>query len=188
MAKIKNNLLITGISGIIGESIAFRQKAGKTFLVKARRSHQVTMTQKYMAAQARFQASVVYAKRVVKDSAAKSLYASKTVDGQTAFNLALSDAYHSPVVSEIITENYHGGIEDLINIKATDNFKVAKVTLSIFGSDGSLLETGPASDLGNELDWTYIVKASNTVLAGTRIIATAADLPGNTHSIEVILP
>ena len=177
-----------GISGPIGELVAFRQRAGKTFLVKARRSHPVTRSEKYLAAQARFKSSVAYAKMVVRDPALKSLYTSKIADGQTAFNLALSDAYYSPVVSEINAENYHGAAGDLIKIRATDNFKVDNLTISIFGSDGTLMETGPARDLGNELDWIYIVKASNAILAGTRIIATAADLPGNTHSIEVVLP
>jgi hypothetical protein len=73
-----------------------------------------------------------------------------------AHNVAIADALHAPVVEIIQTENYTGKKGDPIGIRATDNFKVACVVLSIHDRNSVLLEEGKAVVHENdENEWIY---------------------------------
>ena len=187
MAQNKENVLTIGLSGSIARLLTFRQSAGKTVVSKKRRSTPASQSDKAVAVRAKFSSSIAYAKIAIKDPANKAYYKSKAAIGQSAFNMAFSDAFTPPEVNHIDTANYHGAGADTITIQATDQFKVVTVKVSIRGNDGTILEEGFAVQQANTVDWLYTAKSANASLAGSRISAVATDLPGNTHSLDVTL-
>jgi hypothetical protein len=50
-----------------------------------------------------------------------------------------------------------------------------------------LIEEGTAFENGDGLNWVYVAKAANDAVAGSTIIATATDLPGNEGCLEVVV-
>jgi hypothetical protein len=65
-------------------------------------------------------------------------------------------------------------------VKATDDFKVASVSIAIYNVDGSLVEQGNAVQQPNKEKWLYTATADNTSPSGDKIVIRAYDLPGNT--------
>ena len=188
MAKVKDNVLMKGLSGTIGRQLTYRQIGGKTFVSKYQRPPSVAATEKKVAAQTKFGMATAYARRVVKDPEVKALYQAVVKGGQRAFNIAVIDALHAPVVESIQAENYHGQIGDPIIVHATDDFKVAVVLVSIYNQAGVLIEEGNAILQDNEeKNWLYIVQRENTEYTGSKIKAVAADLPGNMTTLSIEL-
>jgi hypothetical protein len=85
------------------------------------------------------------------------------------------------------TDGYTGKINDAIIIKATDDFKVAAVTVTINLPSGVLLESGSAAYDANAMMWKYTATKANTTLAGTKIKVTAIDVPKNEASMEKVM-
>ncbi len=84
---------------------------------------------------------------------------------------------------------YHGVIGDIIRVHATDDFQVIKVTITITGADGVVIEEGDAID-GRPArinQWEYKAVATNPTLKGTKIMAVAYDRPGNKGMAEIVL-
>jgi hypothetical protein len=187
MAEAKDNILTRGFSGTISKLLTFRQRAGRTFVGKSRRAGSGLFTDKVAAVRLRFLASIVYAKRAIKDPATKAMYYAARQDGQTAYNVAFADAFLAPKVNSIDTGNYHGAAGDTILVNATDDFKVTGVAVSIHNAAGDLVEEGDAVMDINETDWLYTAKQANAALAGSTVTAVAKDLPGNSTSFSVNL-
>jgi hypothetical protein len=87
----------------------------------------------------------------------------------TAYNLAMSDIAHPPVIHRILCK------DDRILVNASDEVKVEKVTVSLQDKKGSILETGNASQVKKDW-WEY---TPQTQVEGRRITASAWDIPGN---------
>jgi hypothetical protein len=187
VAQNKDNVLTKGLSGSFGKTMSFRQKAGKTIVAKLPRPRTAAPSDKALAVRKKFLSSLAYGKIAIRDLATKAYYKSKAADGQSAFNMAVADAFSPPEVTHIDTTNYHGVSADSITVQANDLFKVVSVKVSIKGSDGTLLEEGLAAQQANTVDWLYTAKGANASVAGSKISAVATDLPGNTHSLEVTL-
>jgi hypothetical protein len=87
---------------------------------------------------------------------------------KTAYNFALSDWFHSPVIHRIERR------EGCILVEATDNVMVSKVRVKVMdGPEGTVLEQGEA--VKGKGDWWEF--ASQT--QGGTILAEAWDLPGH---------
>jgi hypothetical protein len=186
MAEAKDNLVTKGFSGTIGRQLTFRIRGGKTIVSKLLIPNGAPPSEKAAAVRAKFQSSSLYAKKAIKDPATKALYKAAATGGQSAFNLALGDAFKAPVISKIITDNYHGAVGNTLLVDASDDFKVTGVVVSIHNAAGDLIETGNAVIQENE-DWLYTATQVNAALAGSKITAVASDLPGNNTSFTVTL-
>ena len=187
MAQSKDNILVKGFSGTISRLLTFRQRAGKTIVSKLLRPTTAAPSDKAAAVRAKFAIGSAYAKVAIKDPAIKALYQAVAKPGQSAFNVALADAFRAPQISGINATAYHGAAGDAITVKATDDFKVAAVKVSIFNAAGDLLEQGNAIMQINEVDWLYAATQANAAPAGSKITAVATDLPGNNTSLSVTL-
>jgi hypothetical protein len=104
--------------------------------------------------------------------------------GQTAYNMALKDAYNEPEVVSLITQGYHGEAGNIIVVLAKDDFRVKTVKITIYNVDSELIEEGTAVANANGLSWLYITTSTNLNIPGSRIIATATDVPGNEGVME----
>jgi hypothetical protein len=186
MAKVKDNVMVKGFSGTIGKQLTFRQIGGETFVSNYQKAPAVAATEKKLAAQTRFGIATAYACRAVKDPDLKAMYQALVKGGKRAFNIAMRDALNAPVVESIQSENYQGHMGDQIIVRASDDFKVVHVVVSIYNQDGNLIEEGNAvNQKDEEMKWLYKVQQENPGLTGSKIIAVATDLPGNSGSLNL---
>lgn len=189
MAKSNDNVVTHGLSGKVGNMLQFSQRAGKTIVGKIPNRSGIIPTNKQIEVMEKFQEGVVYAKSAIADPATRATYEAFTVEGVTAFNLALADYCVAPEIKSVDTSLYTGVIGDKITVKATDNFMVKTVKLSIHKADNTLIEEGLAmQDDLNALLWVYTATAANAAVSGTKITATATDLPGNNTVQDTIMP
>ena len=72
-------------------------------------------------------------------------------------------------------------------VHATDDFKVNVVKVAIRNSADELIEEGAATANADGLSWSYVVQLPNPDVTGTKIKATAFDIPENEGSLEVTL-
>jgi hypothetical protein len=184
MAQVKNNVLLSGLSGKLGDSIVFRQLNGKTIVAKLPGPPQ-TSSEKQKKMRGHFQQAIIYAKNAVRAADTKERYAAeaKKRKGLTAYNVAIADFFHAPDIHTVDLSKYAGNTGDEIHVTASDDFAVQSVHVQIHNADGSLVEEGYASHTTDNV-WVYVATCFNESLDGDRIVVTASDLPGNTTSEE----
>ncbi len=187
MPESKDNFVVAGLSGTFAGIGTFHKRGGKTFLRKIRAKPSVPDSKEQLAIKKRFAEYIKYAKAAIKDPEIKAAYARAAKPGRTAFNRAVTDASTPPKIGNIDTGNYHGQPGDYLIIEATDDFRVIAVQICIHHANGHILEHGDAIMQINTVDWLYAVTVANETSAGSKITATATDLPGNKTSLTVTL-
>jgi SAM-dependent methyltransferase len=92
MAVIRNNVLMEGVSGMIGKALVFRKFADKT-VVQAAPVRKAPYTTKQQLQQNRFREAMAYARRVLADAAVKERYTqlARQHSNMTAFNLVIRE-------------------------------------------------------------------------------------------------
>jgi hypothetical protein len=112
----------------------------------------------------------------------------KSTPEKTAFNIAFRDFLRAPVVKKIEAANYNGNPGSTIIVHAKDDFRVAEVKLSIRTAAGVLVEEASAilNPISGNL-WTYTATQTNAARARSVISCTAADLPGNKASLDLVV-
>ena len=187
MAKQKNNIIMRSTRGMIGGQVVFKKRAGKGYVAAAPEvdeNRKPTIAQQ--AVRERFGRSLTYAKLAIKDPSVKKAYKAVALRNQSAFNVAFSDAQHAPEVTAVITDGYNGAVGNTIVVRATDDFKVTSVKVALRNANDEVIEEGPAVLNTDDL-WLYTTKQSNPNVSGTKIKATAFDMPENEGSLEVTL-
>ena len=171
MAKVKNNNFTTGLSGKFG-NIVFRQmKDGTTVVSAAPDFTDRVFSEAQLATQSRFQQASAYARAAARENPLYAQLAAGT--SKTAYNVALSDWYHSPVIQQVTVQ------EGRIHVEATDNVLVSNVRLSISDEQGRTLEQSEAARISENL-WEYKTAAVGDVLV------EAFDLAGNGAQAHVV--
>jgi hypothetical protein len=89
-----------------------------------------------------------------------------------AYNLAIKDISHPPVIHRILGE---GG---RILVNASDEIMVSSVKVRVYDEQGKLVEVGDANETQKDW-WEYTPQAAG------RISVTAYDLPGNKVCMEL---
>ena len=187
MKASRKNLFTDGASGSARNMTITQRKSGKQIISSRRGASEKPLTEKQLAAKEKFMQAVTYAKSVMENPEKTALYQAAVQPDQSAYALAVRDASRPPKVNAINTVEYTGQIGESIIVRATDDFKVALLRVFIYNPDGELLEKGDGVPQENNLDWTYTITQANANLTGTKIMATATDLPGNTGSLEITL-
>lgn len=185
--ELLENDLIEGSSGRFGKRLIYSQRGRKTVITRRSSRKRDPNSTRQQVVRETFAEGIIYARGVIADPELKSLYQAKVKDNQTAFNLAVSDFCKAPQITRVHVFDYTGQIGDKIIVRAVDDFKVVSVELKITDSADSLIEEGTAVLSPNGADWIYLATATNPVLAGTKILVSAADLPGNVTTQEVLL-
>eukprot|EP01029_Cantina_marsupialis_P000961 TRINITY_DN10778_c1_g1_i1.p1 TRINITY_DN10778_c1_g1~~TRINITY_DN10778_c1_g1_i1.p1 ORF type:complete len:190 (+),score=19.24 TRINITY_DN10778_c1_g1_i1:705-1274(+) len=188
MAIVKRNLITTGLSGKLGKNLVFRQRKGKTILsIAPHSSGKRSVAQEQQ--KDRFKKATLYANTQKQDLELMEEY-NKVAQKKgiySGYNLAVSDYFHPPTIEKVDTRNYHGEIGDIIEIIAFDDFKVKRVELEIYRTDGSLLEKGLVNEYDQNGKWHYAASIANSEYKGDKIIVKAFDYPGNETDKEVVL-
>jgi hypothetical protein len=185
MAK-SDNLILRESSGSLGKIMTItKKKSGTMQIGKYRGPSSKPPTDAQLAIRAKFQEAITYAKSVMKDPELKALYAAAAKGDQSAYNVAVKDAFKAPEITRINTELYTGQPGSTITVRAVDDFKVASVRVQIYTALGDLVEQGDAVLQVNGLDWLYTAKVANDALQGARIRGVAKDLPANETAFDV---
>jgi hypothetical protein len=174
MAKVKSNLVVHGLSGMIGKQVVIRKtKSGGYIVAAAPHRSSTNLSEAQKAHHERFRQAIAYA-RTAKDL--PEYKAAADARGMTSQNVATADFLRAPEITNIDVSNYHGDIGQQILITATDDVKVKSVGVLIAAEDGTFIEKGAAvvspSD-GSRWTYTATVKAPATAV---KIIVDAADL------------
>jgi hypothetical protein len=91
-----------------------------------------------------------------------------------AYNMALSDFFHAPVIYSILRK------DGRILVHASDDVMVAAIKVTVFDEQGRPLEVGDAIQV--EKDWReYTPRAEGPFHVST----SAWDIPGNRARIEL---
>ncbi len=165
MAKVHKNLFMQGLSGKLGDQLVFRHlKDGRTIVcVKPDFSKRV-LSKDQKRHHERFKAAAAYARAAARKNSIYAELAAGTM--KTAYNVALSDWFHPPVIHHV---ERRGAV---IRIQASDNVYVAGVQVTILDEQGKVVEKGEGIR-GDSGWWEYMP-------AGTgKIVVEARDLAGN---------
>jgi hypothetical protein len=188
MSKILNNPIMKGASGMLGDVVVYRELRGKLVMANRPKRRQGVLTPAQELAKSRFLSAVRYANGQMADPVSKEYYQLLKANFPSAYAAAVADYLKAPVVKLIDTAKYGGAVADEILIKAVDNFKLTSVLVSIFGANGSLIEQGEPALLPNSIeDFVYKATVANQALAGTKILVTLRDRPGNITVQEKLL-
>ncbi len=184
MAKVHNNVLARGVSGLLGDQLVLkRDKAGRTILSnRPHFSENRVFTPAQRAQQERFRAARVYARE------AKNLevYQAKAAGTpQTPSNVAMTDWFHLPEIREVDLSNWTGQAGQLIRVRAVDDVQVRQVSVVILDESDAVLEQGPATAEDGDR-WVY--RTTVTASAPTKVVVKAEDLPGHITERRVSRP
>jgi len=179
MAKVRNNIVMKGLSGSLGDQLVLKQdKFGRTIVaVKPTYSENHVFSDAQKAQQDRFRMAIQYGR------SAKTLpvYAEQAARTKlSTYNLAMADWFNAPEVVSVDASAWSGQAGETIRVQAMDDTKVAGVSVSIQNGSGAELEHGDAVE-GTDGWWTYTTQMAG---AGTKIVARAVDLPG--HAAELV--
>ncbi|SIO49269.1 hypothetical protein [Chitinophaga niabensis] len=187
MSKSNDNVITRGASGTFGSQVVFSQRHGNTIMGKPPRTSNIPPTEKQLAVRDRFLTATQYAKAVNANEAQKAIYKVAAKLGQSAYNVALTDAIKPPEIKEIDRSQYTGLTNSFIRINAVDDFKVASVLVIILSQAGDVLEQGKATVDPNSYYWLYAAQTEIPDLTGCTIKVQAIDLPGNVATQELVL-
>lgn len=174
--------------GMFGKQVVFKKRGGKYYVSappEVDENRVPTVNQRMI--QGRFKRSSAYATAAIQDEGTKAAYAAAARRHQSAHNVAFRDALRSPEVLEIDAEGYEGAVGNRIVVEAIDDFSVVAVKVAVYNPSGVLVESGEAVSSAQGLHWTYTVTQANPNVSGSRIVATAVDLPGNEGLLEITL-
>ena len=182
MPKVKFNQLINSLSGRVGNLI-FYQADGQSL---SRTVPEITpeRSEKQKANSDRFLAAQKYAADALADPILKAAYKAACRGHQNPRNLAIRDAMRPPVVQSINLDHYTGKPGQIVVVKATDDFRVLEVTVTLRGQTGELIEERLAelsSDVG---EWRYTTTMEVPSGQSVSVSVMAKDIPGNTAECQ----
>jgi len=164
MAKVRNNPVVRGINGSLGNLVFRQMPDGSTYISGKHDFSRRKLSQGQQDHHSRFQRAVMYARDAAKSQPIYAQLAAGTI--LSPYNIALSDWFHPPVIHEVKCE------EGRILVNATDNVLVVRVFVTILNEEGEIREKGEG--LRGEGDWWEYGSATEG-----RVRVEARDLAGN---------
>jgi hypothetical protein len=182
MPKVKFNKIIDNLSGRVGNFV-FYEADGQNL---SRTMPEVTAerTEKQQANSGRFLAAQQYAATALTDPLLKAAYKAACRGHQNPRNLAIRDAMRPPVVESINLDGYTGKPGQIVRVKATDDFRVVEVKVSLRGPGGELIEEGLAELSSADDEWRYTARVQVPSGQSVSVLAVAKDGPGNTAECQ----
>jgi hypothetical protein len=155
----------------LGGQLVFRTlKDGRTIVCAAPDFSNRVLSTNQKAHHSKFKAGTEYAK-VAQFS--EPIYAQlKEGTMKTAYNIALADYFHPPVIHEVKREGSR------LKIHASDDVLVTGVAVTAYSADGKILEKGEAVQ-GDADWWEYTSQGTG------KFLVEARDLAGNVTKAEM---
>jgi hypothetical protein len=174
MAKIQSNVVLHGVSGMVGGQVVVR-RARKGYILATKPHFTAAPTDTQVAQRKAFKDAVNYAKGAQGAPEYQALADSR---GVSAFNVAVADFFNPPAIEAIDVSEYKGAAGETITIRASDDVKVAKVSVLITTEGGSAVENGEATPSSSGA-WTY-TSTKDAPQGALHILVSASDLAGHT--------
>ncbi|MCK7554060.1 hypothetical protein MKQ70_03165 [Chitinophaga sedimenti] len=133
------NAVSSGASGQFGKQVVVYFRYGKQIIARTPRKRPGRGTDAQERTKAQFREGAAWSAKVRKSSVLHDVYKSGLHGSLNVHNLAIADYLQAPVI--------HGveiGDRGIV-VKATDNFKVAMVTVRLYNRNGELVESGKAA-------------------------------------------
>lgn len=169
MAKAANNMVLRGVRGKLGDIVVRQMRDGSIRLSAMPDFSNRKLSTRQKCHHERFKQAAAYARKAAQMEPAYAALAQGTM--KNAYNIALSDWFHPPVIECIERRG------EMILVEAGDNVMVANVRVQILDEKGEVLEQGFAIQRDPELCPEWWEYASHSK-CGT-ILAEAWDLAGN---------
>jgi hypothetical protein len=171
------NAISTGARGKFNKQVVMYFRYGKQIIAKAPVKRPGRGTDAQERTKASFREGAAWSATVRKSPAMHAIYKAGLHDALNVHNLAIADYLQAPVIHGVAVEDRG------ILVSATDNFKVAGVTVKLFNRNGELIESGKAVQ---EDDTTWLYAPRREQLDGCRIVVSVKDLPGNEAVRELV--
>ena len=156
MAKIRKNMVVQGLSGLLGDQLMFRRlRDGRTIVCAKPDFSRRVLSQDQKAHHAKFKQAAAYARHAAQTEPLYAQLAAGTM--KTAYNMALADFFHPPMIHRV------KWVGPVVQIHATDDVKVAGVRVTILDEAGHVVEQGEAIQAGGEI-WRYQAQQAGSVL------------------------
>lgn len=172
---IAKNVLLKGLSGMLGKLLVFRQVGERTYVASP---PVFTKTRSLLQQQhhKRFKAASAYARSQMELPERKAAYARAAAHNVqlTPYNMALKDFFHAPEIKEVDLSQWATG---LLRVQATDDFAVDRVEITLLDADGQALESGPA--IPDPLLPGWWLYSFDTGINAGKLRVQAWDWPGN---------
>lgn len=176
MASVKLNPILDQLRGKVGD-LVFKQYGDETIISRAPDFSGYEPSEAQKAHRERFRQATLYGRMVMADEEARAAYeAAADARGKPIFSLTVADFFNAPSIDEVDVSGYTGAADDPIVIRASDDFEVARIAVTLSDADGAVIESGEA--VMDDAAWRY--EAQTDVAAGTtvRISVRAFDRPG----------
>ena len=181
MARVKKNVVVKGLCGVLGDQVVFkRDKAGRTIVsVMPTFPDDREFSDAQKGHMEDFRRATQYAKAAAR---AEAIYAEKAEGTpMSAYNVAVGDWFHAPEIGEMDLSGWTGQAGEPIRIEALDDVMVKRVTVIVTDAEGVLIEQGAATqEAWQEEGGLWWVYTTTQAAAGQpKVIAVAQDLPGH---------
>jgi hypothetical protein len=171
MAKVRDNILVRGLSGKLGDQVVFRAlRDGRTIVCAKPDFSNRKLSKDQKEHHKRFKAAAAYARIASRTNPIYAQLAAGTM--KNAYNVALGDWFNPPVIHKI--ERKNGGIR----IQASDDVMVASVQVLILDEQGKVVEK--AEGIKGKGDWWEYEST-----AEGKVVVEARDLAGNVARAEI---
>ncbi|GAA3945680.1 hypothetical protein [Hymenobacter algoricola] len=188
MAKVRNNLLLRGLSGMLGKQLVFRQVGDDTILSMAPAKSTKPRSPRQLAQEEQFGEATRYAQSRAADPLMVARFAALPRKPHTSVHtMLIADFRCPPTVAALDLSHYTGRPGEPLYITALDNYGVQSVHVRLTAPDGRVVEEGPAQPGSAPSLWCYLTTATVATRTGLRVSATATDYPGHTGSREALL-
>ncbi|MFT3827207.1 MAG: hypothetical protein QM731_24990 [Chitinophagaceae bacterium] len=178
MARVKNNIIMRGVSGKVGDQLVFNQRNGQTVVSKVPRvSKKVPKGRK--EANDRFKQASKYAKQASFDPVLKAAYSKYISPGRSVYAIALGDFLDTPEIQQLITRKYTGDAGSSITIFTRPKGIIDHIHIIITNSSGEIVESGYAVQVDDGSMWNYTAMVDNPSLEGTIVTVEATDFAKN---------
>ncbi|MDX1411673.1 MAG: hypothetical protein R3351_05920, partial [Nitrospirales bacterium] len=138
MAKIRSNVILQGLSGKLGDQLMLRRlRDGRTIVCVKPDFSNRKLSREQKAHHAKFKQAAAYAREAAKQNPIYAQLAEGTM--KNAYNIALSDWFHPPVVHQVKVS------DGMIRVEASDNVQVTAIKVTILNLERDVLEAGEAS-------------------------------------------
>jgi hypothetical protein len=186
MGKIKNNVIMQGFSGMLGQDLIIKQIDGKTYFV-SRPTIKTPPSARQTESRSKFTEASLFASTAIENPQEYQHYqlVAQFQKLKSAYVAAMTDFLTLPLVETVFTRAYRGTIGDRITITPKLPYKVTDVQVTIVSADGTELEKGSATI--NGLKWRYTVTASNAQVQGSRLKLITSDRLGKESVFEQVL-
>jgi len=182
MTKARMHPALLEFRGAMGDML-FRKQNGKVYVSIKPDMNGVQPSPAQAAHRERFRDAVDYGKTAMADSDLRKMYEQAAKEkGTPVFALIVADFLNVPSIRDVDLSAYNGQVNEVIKIKASDDFGLVSVRVTITDAQtGNPIESGDAFEIAPGAGlWLY--NSTAAVSAGTtmNINVIATDRPGGT--------